>query len=177
MVDVSGHLGMALLWLAGAWVVVEDARTAATFVLVGVPFGMLPDVDLYLRYVLPTVKHHGVFHTVLAVVAFAVVLAPVVAFALRALDARVDDLALPERVRDDATRFAGVAVLVAGLAHVFADTLSAPDKAEALEPFWPLYPHPLGIDVVYYDDPLVNYGLLVGGVVLNVALWQWRTSR
>ncbi|MFC6951744.1 metal-dependent hydrolase [Halorubellus litoreus] len=174
MVDVAGHLGMALVWLAGAWVVVDDARTAAAFVAVGVLFGMLPDVDLYLRDVLPTVKHHGALHTVLAVVAFAVVLAPVVGVALRALDARVDAPVLPDAVRDDANQFAGVAVLVAGLAHVFADTLSAPDTAEALEPFWPLYAHPLGIDVVYYDAPLVNYGLLAAGVALNVALWTWR---
>lgn len=175
MVDVAGHLGMALVWLAGAWIVVDDARTAAAVVAVGVPFGMLPDVDLYLRYVLPTVKHHGAFHTVVAVVAMTVVLAPVVGVALRALDARVDRVSLPDAVRADATRFAGTAILVAGLAHVFADTLSAPDKAEALEPFWPLYPHPLGVDVVYYDAPVVNYGLLVGGVALNVALWRWRT--
>lgn len=175
MVDVAGHLGMALVWLAGAWIVVDDARTAAAFVAVGLPFGMLPDVDLYLRYVLPTAKHHGVFHTVVAVAAMTVVLAPVVGVALRTLDARVDRLSLPSVVRENGTRFASTAILVAGLAHVFADTLSAPDKAEALEPFWPLYPYPLGIDVVYYDAPLVNYGLLVGGIALNVALWRWRT--
>lgn len=175
MVDVAGHLGMALVWLAAAWVVADDARTAGAFVAVGVPFGMLPDVDLYVRYVLPTVKHHGVLHTVVAVAALTVVLAPVVAVALRALDARADRLALPAAVREDGTRFAGVAVLVAGLAHVFADTLSAPDKAEALEPFWPIYPHALGVDVLYYDAPLANYGLLALGVALNVALWRWRT--
>ncbi|WP_323674800.1 metal-dependent hydrolase [Halorubellus sp. PRR65] len=177
MVDVSGHLGMALVWLASAWVVVDDPRTAAAFVAVGVPFGLLPDVDLYLRYVLPTVKHHGVFHTVVAVVAMTVVLAPVFAVALRALDARVGAVALPDAVSEGTTAFAGAAILVAGLAHVFTDVLSAPDTAEALEPFWPLYPHPLGIDVVYYDAPLVNYGLLAAGVALNVALWRWRTDR
>jgi inner membrane protein len=177
MVDVAGHLGMALLWLAGAWVVVDDPRTAATFVAVGVPFGLLPDVDLHLRHVLPTVKHHGVFHTVLAVGAFAVALAPVVAVILRALAARVDRLTLTDAVRDGTRRFGALAVLVAGLAHVFADTLSAPDTAEALEPFWPLYPHPLGYDVVYYDAPVVNYGLLVAGVAVNVALYRWRRGR
>lgn len=49
MVDVTGHLGMALLWLAPAWFLLDCRKTAGTFVVSGVPFGMFPDVDLVLE--------------------------------------------------------------------------------------------------------------------------------
>jgi len=48
MVDVTGHLGMALLWLAPAWFLLDYRKTAWTFVVSGVLFGMLPDIDLVL---------------------------------------------------------------------------------------------------------------------------------
>lgn len=48
MVDVVGHLGMALIWLAPAWFVIEQAKTAATIVSSGFWFGMLPDSGLFL---------------------------------------------------------------------------------------------------------------------------------
>lgn len=163
---------MALLWLAPAWLVVDDARTAAVVVLVGTPLGMLPDLDLYLRLVVPTVKHHGVFHTLLAVAAFAVVLGPLLGSALRAVEDAVERVELPADARSNATELAAATVLVAGSAHVFADVLSAPDIADAIEPFWPVYPHRPGIDVLYYDDPFWNAAFLVAGVAVNVALWQ-----
>ncbi|WP_050032420.1 metal-dependent hydrolase [Halorubrum halophilum] len=169
MVDVSGHLGMALLWLAPVWFLVDYRRTAVAFVLVGTPFGMLPDVDLVLPRLIPTVKHHGVFHTVLAVTLFAAVIGPLVGKFLEWIDGETDWLS-PEVV-SHSVRFGFLTVWISGLAHLFADILSAPDIADSIEPFWPIYPSSLGIDLVWYNDPVVNWGLLAAGVLVNVGLY------
>ncbi|AHG04053.1 metal-dependent hydrolase [Halobacterium sp. DL1] len=173
MVDVAGHLGMALIWLAPAWFILDTPKTAATFVGVGVWFGMLPDTDLYLRRVFETVKHHGIMHTILAVTLLAAVIGPLVGLVLRRTLG--DSEWFSPDTAWDAYSFGFVMVWVAGLAHIFADMLSAPDIAEATEPFWPLYQQSLGIDIVWYNNPWFNWGLLVAGVVLNVALYYSKT--
>jgi hypothetical protein len=171
MVDVVGHLGMALIWLAPAWFVIDHRKTAATFVAVGFWFGMLPDVDLVLSNVLPTVKHHGVFHTVFAATILAAIIGPLVGWALKtALD---DSDWFSEAAEANAYSLGFVMVFVAGVAHVFADMLSAPDISEAVEPLWPLYRQSFGIDIVWYNNPWFNWGLFVTGIVLNVALYYW----
>jgi hypothetical protein len=170
MVDVVGHLGMALLWLAPAWFIFDRPKTAGAFVLSGFPFGMLPDIDLVLSRMFATVKHHGVFHTVLVVTILAAVVGPVVGAVVDRVGG--DDWLSPE-VRENKYQFGFVAVWIAGLAHVFADMLSAPDIAEAVEPFWPLYQQSLGIDVVWYNNPWFNWGLFVAGIVVNVGLYYY----
>jgi hypothetical protein len=65
-------------------------------------------------------------------------------------------------------------VFLAGTAHVFADMLSAPDVAQAVEPFWPLCSRSIGIDLVWYDDPVFDWGLFVVGVGLTVGLYLRR---
>jgi len=146
MADVSGHLGMALLWLAPAWLILDHRRTAVAFVSVGTPFGMLPDVDLVRPRVIPIVKHHGVFHTVLVVTLLAAVIGPLVGKILEKVADETDWLS-PEAVSRSA-RFGFLAVWIPGMAHLFADVLSAPDVADSIEPFWPIYPNSLGIDLV-----------------------------
>jgi hypothetical protein len=59
------------------------------------------------------------------------------------------------------------------VAHVFADMLSAPDIAEAVEPLWPLYRQSFGIDIVWYNNPWFDWGLFVTGILLNVGLYYW----
>ncbi|WP_123623578.1 metal-dependent hydrolase [Halorubrum sp. CSM-61] len=175
MVDVSGHLGMALLWLAPAWLVLDHRGTAAAFVLSGVPFGMLPDIDLVLEGVVPTVKHHGTIHTVLAVTLMAAVIAPVVGKIFEKIG---DETAwLSPQAVDNSVRLGFLAVWIPGIAHLFADILSAPDIADSIEPFWPVYPSSLGIDVVWYNDPLANWGLLAAGVLVNVGLYLYVDDR
>lgn len=107
MVDVLGHLGMALLWLAPVWYFLVYRRTAALVVAGGFWFGMPPDIGLPLSVWVPGIHHHGVVHAVLAVAVFAVVLGPLVGFVFK--------------------RIGALTVLIPGLAHVFADMLSAPD--------------------------------------------------
>ncbi|WP_135853596.1 metal-dependent hydrolase [Halorussus salinus] len=171
MVDVVGHLGMALVWLAPAWFVIDQRKTAATFVAAGFWFGMLPDVDLVLSNWFPTIKHHGIFHTVLAVTLLAAVIGPLVGWVLKkGLD---DSEWFSEAAERSAYSLGFVMVWVAGLAHVFADMLSAPDIAEAVEPLWPLYRQSFGIDIVWYNNPWFNWGLFVTGILLNVGLYYW----
>ncbi|WP_135806173.1 metal-dependent hydrolase [Halorussus marinus] len=169
MVDVLGHLGMALIWLAPAWLVIDARKTAATFVGVGFWFGMLPDVDLVLANTIGTVKHHGIFHTVLAVGIMAAVVGPIVGYVLKKVLG--GSTWFSDAAADDALSLGVVMVFVAGVAHVFADILSAPDISEGIEPFWPVYAQTLGIDLVWYNNPWVNWGLFLGGVALNVALY------
>lgn len=171
MVDVLGHLGMALIWLSPAWFILDDEKTAALFVGVGFWFGMLPDVDLVLKTILPTVKHHGVFHTLLAALVFAAVLGPIIGWVLK--KALGDSDWLSPKATETPYRFGFVMILVAATSHVFADMLSAPDISEAVEPLWPVVQGSVGIDVVWYNNPYVNWGLFLGGLVLNVAFWAW----
>ncbi len=165
---------MALLWLAPAWLLAGRSTPVGTFVAVGVLFGMLPDVDLPLKTVVGTIEHHGVLHTVLFVTVAAAVLGPVLSLAYRRVADTVDESSKPAEWPGFAFWF--LVVWIPGLSHLFADMLSAPDVAQAVEPFWPLYSQSLGIDLVWYDDPWFNWGLLLAGVLLNAGLW-WRRSR
>jgi hypothetical protein len=65
---------MALLWALPAWVR-WDGRVNLAFIGFTFATAMLPDLDLVLRSVLP-ITHHGITHTVLFVVALALVPSP-----------------------------------------------------------------------------------------------------
>jgi membrane-bound metal-dependent hydrolase YbcI (DUF457 family) len=172
MVDVIGHLGMALIWLAPAWFFLDEGKTAVTFVGVGFWFGVLPDVDLYLQRVFEGFKHHGVLHTILAVSLIALFIGPLVGWLLERTIGGSDWFS--SEAEDRAASFGFLMVEVAGLSHIFADVLSAPDIAEAIEPFWPLYQHSIGIDLVWYNSPAFNWALFVVGLALNVGLYYWK---
>lgn len=88
MVDVLGHLGMALLWLAPVWYFVEHRQTAVLVVAGGFWFGMLPDVDLLLSEWIEGIHHHGIFHTVLVVTILAVIIGPMVGVTFRRVGER-----------------------------------------------------------------------------------------
>lgn len=170
MVDVVGHLGMALVWLAPAWLLFDHRKTAATFVATGFWFGMLPDVDLVLSNYLPGIHHHGVVHTVLAVAVFAVVVGPAYGLVLRRVLA--DTEWLSERAAARVVSLGAATVFVTGLSHLFADVLSAPDVSTPVEPLWPLVSgRLLSIDVLWYQSFWATWALLLLGVGLNAALW------
>ena len=63
MVDVSGHIAIALLFASPAWFV-WGRRGSLTFVGFCLVTAMLPDVDLFSSQVVPAMQHHGVTHTV-----------------------------------------------------------------------------------------------------------------
>ena len=172
MVDISGHLGMTLLWLAPTWLVFDQTKPAATFVLAGLPFGLGPDLDLVFSRLFRTIRHHGIFHTVLAVTVLATIVGPVVGTLLERVVGGSDWFRIEET--RDSYRFGFFAVWIAGLSHIFADMLSAPDIAQAVEPFWPLYFESISFDLVWYNAAWFNWGLLAAGIFVNVGLFVYK---
>jgi len=176
MVDVLGHLGMALLWLAPVWYFVDRRKTAAFVIAGGFWFGMLPDVDLVLANRFAGVHHHGVVHTVLAVTVFAVVLGPLLGWTYSRIGERTgwfDALA-----REHAISVGVIVVWVAGVSHLFADVLSAPDVSTRIEPLWPVVDGPIVLlDVLWYQSVWATWGLLALGIAANVLAWYWTRDR
>ena len=177
MVDVLGHLGMALIWLAPAWFFINRQRTAAVFVGVGFWFGMLPDIDLYLSNWFPqSIHHHGVVHTVLAVAMFAAVLGPILGWLLKRFLG--GSAWFSDRAADNAVELGVIAIGITGLSHLFADMLSAPDVASPIEPLWPLYDSSIVlVDLFYYKSFWATWGLFIAGLVVNGVLYYWIRQR
>ena len=172
MVDVLGHLGMAMIWLAPAWFFIDRPKTAATFVFAGFWFGMLPDVDLVLSNYVAGIHHHGVVHTILTVTVAALVLGPILGWVLKKALGGTEWFSA--RAADRAHVMGFIAVWVAGLSHLFADMLSAPDVASPIEPLWPLYNGPIVlVDVFWYSSFWATWALLAAGLVINLVLWYW----
>lgn len=169
MVDVIGHIGMALLVASLTWFAF-DRRRALTFVLLAVPFGLLPDVDLYLRRWFPTIHHHGITHTLVFVIGTAAVAGLAVG---RPVLSRLADRGWLGGVSRPAT-FATLAFITGGSSHLFADILSAPDLSQPIEPLWPVYRQVVALDVIYYNSTAWNVGLLLAGAVAAFGPWVWR---
>ncbi|WP_132058428.1 metal-dependent hydrolase [Halorussus amylolyticus] len=173
MVDVLGHLGMALVWLAPAWYFIDERQTAGAFVAASFWFGMLPDVDLYLSQWFAGIHHHGIFHTVVAVTATAVVVGPLLGWVFAELDDRTEWFST--RGVKNAYALGVIAVWVTGVAHLFADMLSAPDVSTRIEPLWPLVKGPIVyMDVLWYQSWWATWGLFILGVAVNVGAWYWK---
>jgi len=168
MVDIMGHLGFGLLFLVPAWFL-WSRRVSITFVALGLLTSLLPDVDLWLTKLFPAqFHHHGVTHTIVFVVGASLAAS---ALAAAVLTDPVDRWLSWDRF-DAGSMFAFsfLAFVLGGLSHVFADVLSAPDISTPIEPFWPLYEQPLGIDLIYYDDPLWNSVFLAVMLVVHAAI-------
>ena len=172
MVDVLGHVAMALLWSIPSWFLWHRLSSLAFigFVLLT---AMVPDVDLYL----PGVVHHGVTHTVLFVGIVALVggalLTIVVTPTLRRWWRRNGR----ESSRASVYRFVTSGLFVGGSSHLFIDMLSAGTGGNPpLEPFWPVFTAPLSIDFIYYSSFRWNGGLLVLALVVHVVLFARESS-
>ncbi|QLG48041.1 metal-dependent hydrolase [Natrinema halophilum] len=173
MVDVTGHLAMAMLFAAPAWIL-WDRRGALGFTGFALLTAMLPDSDLVLRHVLP-VSHHGVTHTVVFVVSMSI-LAGIVA--AKWLTDRFNDhgwIRSTEIPTETVFVFATAGLILGGTSHLFADILSAPDIAPPLKPFWPFYSEPIIVDVIYYDSVIWNFGLIIVAVGLHLVLARYRS--
>lgn len=168
MVDVMGYVALGLLWALPAWFVWAD-RVGLTFVGLVVLTAPVPDVDLWIERAAPAlVHHHGVTHTVAFVVLVSVLAGAVVAVALVGPVDRW--LRSEEFDRPTLFAFAFGAFLLGGLSHLFGDVLSAPDVAQPIEPFWPLFAEPVALDLIRYNSPVWNLGLLIVAVLVHVAL-------
>ncbi|WP_277542304.1 metal-dependent hydrolase [Haloarcula laminariae] len=178
MVDVLGHLGMALLWLAPVWYFIGHRRTAALVIGGGFWFGMLPDIDLPLSAWVDGIHHHGVVHTVLAVAIFAAVIGPLLGLVFARIGTRTDSKWFYAPARERATAIGVLTVLVTGLAHLFADILSAPDVSTRIEPLWPVVEGPIVmVDVLWYQSWWATWGLFVLGVAVNGLAWYLTDGR
>jgi membrane-bound metal-dependent hydrolase YbcI (DUF457 family) len=173
MVDVAGHLGMALLFAAPAWAL-WSRRAALGFTGFALVTAMVPDSDLFLQGVLP-ISHHGITHTILFVVLVGILAGLVAARWLTAPLNAHSWIRSTENLGGTVAVFASAGFVLGGLSHIFADLLSAPDIAAPLKPLWPLYSEPIVVDVIYYDAPLWNFGLVGAAIALHVALvWHER---
>lgn len=176
MVDVLGHLGMALLWLAPGWYFIDRPKTALTFVATSFWFGMVPDVDLVLSNYLQIIHHHGVFHTIAVVTLLAAILGPVFGLALRKLFGGSEWFS--SWAADNAIAIGIIGVWIPGLSHLFADMLSAPDIASPIEPLWPLYNGSIVlIDVLWYASFWATWGLFTAGIAVNAVMWYWKAAQ
>ena len=165
---------IALSFAAPAWLL-WGRRGSLAFVGFTLVTAMVPDADLFLRRVLPTVQHHGVTHTVIFVLCASVGGGVVVS---RTLTGTLNDHAWIHSdsiSRETVFVFSASGFLLGGLAHVFGDLLSAPDIASPIEPLWPFYRQAIIVDVIYYDSPIWNFGLLAVAIALHVALDRWET--
>lgn len=168
MVDVLGHLALGLLCAAPAWFLFEG-RASPAFVGLVLSAAMVPDVDLYL----PWVIHHGVTHTVAFVVFVSLVAAALlVSVALPALERwhrRHDELWEPP---PSLYAFGVGALLVGGLSHVAADMLSTSVSGLAVEPFWPFFEKPFSVYVIEsYSAPRWNGVPFLAAMLVHVVLY------
>ncbi|KYH25097.1 hypothetical protein HAPAU_26800 [Halalkalicoccus paucihalophilus] len=176
MVDVLGHLGMALIWLAPVWFFTDRPKAALATVFTGFWFGMLPDVDLVISNHVVGIHHHGVFHTVLVVVVFAAIIGPLWGLVVSRLLGGTTWFSREAEKR--ATTIGFIVVFVTGLSHLFADMLSAPDVSTRIEPFWPIYDGPIVlIDVLWYQSVWATWALFLPGLALNGVLWYRARTR
>lgn len=170
MVQPLGHVAVGLLFALPAWIL-WDGRTSLAFVAFVVATSRLPDVDLFLQGLGLPVKHHGVTHTVVFVLGFAVV----AGFALTAVLSPVLRRWWRTSENEDVNRetiyaFVTGGLALGGLSHLLADALAA-DWAEPIEPFWPVLQTSFEIGVVSYDHFWANLGLLVVAIGLHLPLF------
>jgi len=163
---------MALLFATPAWFL-WDRRRSLAFTAFALVTAMLPDSDLLLRHYISGMHHHGVTHTILFVTIVCVIVG---AIAARLLTSRFDVSGWWPR--DDVGeramfKFATIGLLTGAMSHLFADLLSSPDIAQPLEPLWPLYAKPIIVDVIYYDSPVWNFGLLGFAIVVQYTLYRY----
>ena len=168
MVDVMGHVAMGLVFAIPAWFV-WTRRVSVVFIAVTAVAALFPDIDLWLSRLFPgVVHHHGVFHTVVFVALVSVVAGELVSTTLvRPIDRWVG---FDRFDVGSLFTFAAGAVFLGGISHLFADSLSAPDIASSIEPFWPFFDKPWSLDLIWYNSPWWNVGLLIVAVLAHLVL-------
>lgn len=168
MVDAIGHVAMALLLSAPAWVR-WDGRVSLVFVGYALLTAMVPDVDL----LVPGLAHNGPTHSVTFVAAVALIGGAVLAVAAEPILTRwwfEDERRLP--ARSTLYAFSAGALLVGGLSHLLADVLATAPAGQALAPLWPFLDSQLSVNVLaWFDDPAWTLSFLVIVVAAHVGLF------
>lgn len=153
MTAPPGHIGIGLLLAAPVWLLLsgDDVLTFVRYVGLA---AMLPDLDVYV----PGVPHHGITHT-LFFVAVVAALGGLAAVASARFTAR----RWMARTAQPSGRIYAIAaggLLLGGASHVFLDLFSSSYEGFPMAVFWPLVDRTFAFDLVYYTDPVVNYGLV-----------------
>lgn len=170
MVQPLGHVAVGLLFALPAWLL-WDGRTGMAFVAFVLATSRLPDIDLALQALGLPVKHHGVTHTVVFVLGFAIVAGFVLTAVLERMLRRWWRMTEGENVnRETVYLFITGGLALGGLSHLLADALAS-DWAEPVEPFWPFLEMSFEIGLFSYDSFWANLGLLIVAVGLHLPLF------
>jgi inner membrane protein len=150
----TGHYGAALLLYApvGYLLLSVDPALAVLGGVGSVALARIPDYDIWI----PFVKHRGITHTLLFLIAVAVVLGAM-------------GHTFAPRFGTDPVRTAGLGVIVATVAvgsHLLADLLT-PAGAPLL---WPISSESYSVDLTTSSDPIANYGLLALGIAVTAGV-------
>lgn len=168
MVDILGHLGMALLWSTPAWLL-WGRRGSVAFAGVVLLTALLPDVDLYLR----GVPHHGPTHSIAFVGAVALVAGALITVIAVAAIRRVwwlQETEFPSAA--SLYVFFTSGLFVGGMSHVFTDMLSTSSFERPVNPFWPLFEKPFSVYVIHeFSAPIWNGGLLLVAFLIHAVLF------
>jgi membrane-bound metal-dependent hydrolase YbcI (DUF457 family) len=158
-----GHIGLALLFAAPAWLVFEEFKAGLAFSSLAALTGMFPDLDIYvMRYVF--VEHHGLMHSLTFLVPAALVLGGVVAGGYLAV--RSSDHPSAAAVYG----FVTVALFTGMLAHMAGDVLTSPDIAPPIKPLYPIIDSRFVLDAAFVKSNLWNLGPLALGLLVQGTL-------
>ena len=165
-----GHIGLALLFAAPAWLVFNQFKAGLAFSALAALTGMFPDLDIYvMRYVF--IEHHGLMHSLTFLIPAALVLGGVVTGGYLAV--RDDDHPAAASV----FAFVTVALFVGMFSHMVGDVLTSPDIAPPIKPLYPVVDSRFVLDAAFVKSHLWNLGPLALGLVTQGALAAWRYSR
>jgi membrane-bound metal-dependent hydrolase YbcI (DUF457 family) len=158
-----GHLGVALLLAAPAWLIFDQFKAGLAFSGLAALTAMFPDTDLYvMRYVF--IEHHGLMHSLVFLIPAALLLGAVVAGAY---------LAVRDGDQPSATAvyaFVTVALFTGMLAHMAGDVLTSPDVAPPIKPLYPIVESRFVLDAAFVKSNLWNLGPLALGIVVQTGL-------
>ena len=170
MVQPLGHMAVGLLFALPAWIL-WDGRTGMAFTVFVLLTSRLPDLDLRLQALGLPVEHHGVTHTAVFVLGFALVTGFVLTVVLERVLRRWWRMTEGEDV-DPGTIYVFVTggLALGGLSHLLADALAA-DWAEPIEPFWPFLQTSVEVGIISYDAVWANLGLFVIAIGLHLPLF------
>lgn len=161
--QAPGHIGLALLFAAPAWLAFEEFGAGLAFSTLAALTGMFPDLDIYaMRYVF--VEHHGLMHSLTFLIPAALVVGGIVTGGYLAI--RKDDHPSAAAVYG----FVTLALFVGMFAHMTGDVLTSPDIAPPIKPLYPIVDARFVLDAAFVKSNLWNLGPLALGLLVQGTL-------
>lgn len=161
--QAPGHIGLALLFAAPAWLVFEEFKAGLAFSALAALTGMFPDLDIYvMRHVF--IEHHGLMHSLTFLIPAALVVGGILTGGYLAV--RSSDRPSAAAVYG----FVTLALFVGMFAHMTGDVLTSPDIAPPVKPLYPVVDQRFVLDAAFVKSNLWNLGTLALGIVTQGAL-------